>query len=308
VLPNDFRQTSVLVDDSSGIEGYYQFTATAQDQAGNISAPRSKRALIDAGTGASAPSMSGLGLTRVLVGNEPAAFLALASDNVELRSGGVMVQYPNLPGSSQMLAYGTPFAGGTSLGVSFDTLLTSPIAGTHPAFTVPKFIRSLEVVDTLHRPPTGVGTTVKPNGVNAWVTDFAFGGAPATMAVNSVIVPGAVESAPVSPVFAGNLGTIRELQTWRRAGESGLRFEAVGPSGQIGPPFTRVIIARLENTALSVNPEAWRVIGELGSPVGFDNGLRRVWSWDFGGLGSGSYIAIGVNAAGDGLMTRLVTP
>ncbi|WP_309672567.1 Ig-like domain-containing protein [Gemmatimonas sp.] len=307
-LPTDYRQTSVLVDDSTGIEGYYLFSATAQDQAGNVSEPLSKRALIDAGTGASAPAMTGLGPSGVLIGNEPAAFLALASDNVELRSGGLLLQYPNLPGTSQMLAYGTPSSGGTTFGVAFDTLLTSPIAGTHPAFTVPKFIRSMEMVDSLDRPPTGFGVTVKPNGANAWVTDFAFGGAPATLPANIVLVSGAVQSSPTSPVFAGNIGTLRELQTWRRAGASGLRFEAVGPSGQIAPPFTRVVIARLEPTSLGVNPEAWRVIGELTSPVGFDNGLRRVWSWDFGGLGSGSYVAIGVNAAGDGLLTRLVTP
>lgn len=306
VLANDFRRVSVLVDDSTGVEGYYLFSATAQDQAGNVSAPQRKRALIDAGTGASAPSLSGLGLSRVLLGNQRAEFLALASDNVELRNGGLLVRYPNLPGTSQMLAYGTPFGGAVTIGTAFDSLLTSPLAGTHPAFTIEKFIRSLEVVDSLDAPPTGAGVTVKPNGANGWVTDFAFGGAPATLPVNTVIVPGAVESAPASPVYAGATGTIRELQYWRRVGTSGLRFEAVGPSGQIAPPFTRVIIARLESTALSVNPEAWRVLGELGAPVGTDNGLRRVWYWDFGGLGSGSYIAIGVNASGDGLVTKVV--
>lgn len=308
VLSDDYRRVSVLVDDSTGIDGYYLFSATAQDQAGNVSAPRSKRALIDAGTGAAAPAMTGLGASGVFMGNQPAAFIALASDNVELRSGGLLVQYPNLPGASQMLAYGTPFGGATTLGVAFDTLLTSPIAGTHPAFTIASFIRSMELVDSLDRPPTGVGVTQKPNAANAWVTDFAFGGAPSTLPANITIVPGVVQSATTSPVYAGNTGTLLELQTWRRAGSSGLRFEAVGPSGQIAPPFTRVVIARLENTGLSVNTQAWRVVGELTSPVGFDNGLRRVWSWDFGGLGSGSYVAIGVNANGDGLISRLVTP
>jgi len=307
-LPTDYRRLSVLVDDSTGIEGYYLFTATAQDQAGNVSVTQRKRVLIDAGTGASAPSISGLGLSRVLVGNERAEFLALASDNIELRNGGLLVRYPNLPGTTQMLAYGTPFGGAVTIGTAFDSLLTSPLAGAHPAFTIERFIRSLEVVDSLDRPPTGSGVTVKPNGANGWVTDFAFGGAPSTMPVNTVIVPGAVESAPASPVFAAATGTSRELQFWRRSGSAGLRFEAIGPSGQTVPPFARVVIVRLENTALSVNPEAWRVIGELTTPSGLDNGLRRVWSWDFGSLGSGSYIAIGVNAAGDGLLTRVVTP
>lgn len=307
-LADDYRRTSVLVDDSTGIEGYYLFAATAQDQAGNVSTPRTKKALIDHGTDVSAPAMTGLGVSGVFRGNEPAAFVALATDNIELRSGGLLVRYPNLPGASQMLAYGTPFGGATTIGIAFDSLLTSPIAGTHPAFTIARFIRSLEVVDTLDRPPTGAQVTVKPNGANAWVTDFAFGGAPSTLPANITIVPGSVQSAPSSPVYAGNAGTQLELQTWKRAGTSGLRFEAIGPSGQIAPPFSRVIIARLENTGLTVNAQAWRVIGEVGSPVGFDNGLRRVWSWDFGGLGSGSYLAIGINAAGDGLVTRVVTP
>ncbi len=308
VLPDDFRRTSVLVDDGTGVEGYYLFAATAQDRAGNVSVPRTRKALIDLGTDASAPAMTGLGVSGVFRGNEPAAFVALATDNIELRTGGLLVQYPNLPGASQMLAYGTPFGGATTIGVAFDTLLTSPIAGTHSAFTIARFIRSTELVDSLDRPPTGALVTVKPNAANAWVTDFAFGGAPSTLPANITIVPGSVQSASSFPVYAGNAGTPLEVQTWRRAGTSGLRFEAMGPSAQIAPPFSRVIIARLENTALIVNTQAWRVIGEVNAPVGVDNGLRRVWTWDFGGLGSGSFVAIGVNAAGDGLVTRVVTP
>ncbi len=308
VLPDDFRRTSVLVDDSTGVEGYYLFSATAQDQAGNISTPRTKKALIDLGTGVSAPAMTGLGVSGVFRGNESASFVALATDNIELQAGGLLVRYPNLPGASQMLAYGTPFGGATAIGVAFDSLLTSPIAGTHPAFTITRFIRSLEVVDSLDRPSSLALASVKPNGANAWVTDFAFGGAPSTLPANITIVPGSIQSSNSLPVFAGNAGTQLEVRTWSRFGTSGLRFDATGPSGQIAPPFSRVIIARLEATGLTVNTQAWRVIGEVVAPTGFDNGLRRVWSWDFGGLGSGDYVAIGVNLAGDGLVTRVVTP
>jgi hypothetical protein len=307
LLSDDYRQMSVLVDDSTGVDGYYHFSATVQDQAGNVSGTIRKRILIDAGTGAAAPSISGLGVSGVFTGNEPAAFIALASDNVELRSGGLLLRYPTLPGETQLLAYGTPNGGAISLGTAFDSLLTSPIAGTHPAFTVPRFIRTMELVDSLDRPPTSAAANAKPNAATAWVTDFAVGGSPASLATEAPIVAGAVQSPSRAPVFAGNSGTANELTTWARAGSSGLRFDAVGPSGQIAPPFTRVIIARLEDTALTGTPRAWRVVGELTSPSGSDNGLRRVWSWNFGFLGSGQYVAIGVNAAGDGLISRVVS-
>jgi hypothetical protein len=231
----------------------------------------------------------------------------LASDNVELRSGGLLLRYPTLPGETQLLAYGTPNGGAISLGTAFDSLLTSPIAGTHPAFTVPRFIRTMELVDSLDRPPTSAAANAKPNAATAWVTDFAVGGSPASLATEAPIVAGAVQSPSRAPVFAGDSGTANELTSWARAGSSGLRFDAVGRSGQIAPPFTHVIIARLEDTALTGTPRAWRVVGELTSPSGSDNGVRRVWSWNFGFLGSGQYVAIGVNAAGDGLISRVVS-
>jgi hypothetical protein len=307
VLPDDYRRVSAVLDGGTGLEGYYTFTARAQDQAGNLSEPRTKRALIDLGTGASAPSMTGLGITGVLVGGQTASFIALATDNIELARGGMMLEYPNLPGTTQILAYGTLFGGATTLGVAFDSLLTSPIAGTHPAFRVPKFIRGLEVVDTLDAPTVYPAATAKPTAANAWVTDFAFGGAPSTLPANVPIVSGTVQSPGANAGFRSGIGTSNELQKWRRSGTNGLRFEAVGPSGQAVSPFARVMIVRLEPTGLVINSDAWRVIGEITTPVGTDNGLRRVWVYDFGGLGSGSFLAIGVNANGDAIATRIVT-
>ncbi|MDQ8158205.1 MAG: hypothetical protein P3B76_00380 [Gemmatimonadota bacterium] len=318
-LPDDFRQLTVSLDGGTGLEGYYAFSATAQDQAGNVSAPISKRALIDAGKGASAPVITGLGVSGLLIGGDSARFLALATDNVEIARGGILLQYPNLPRTpaeilagtgTQMLAYGTPLYAGRNIGTRFDSLLTTPITGTHPAFTVPNFIRSLEVVNALDEPQAYPGDIAKPNAANAWVADFAVGGAPATLATNVPIVAGSVQSPGGTPGFLAATGTPLELKYWRRApGLPGLQVEAVGPTGQTVSPFTRVLLVNLQPSGLTVNPTVWHMISELTTPLLTDNGLRRTWRYNFGGLGSGEYLAIGVTATGDAIATaRIVVP
>ena len=306
VLPDNFRQLTTRIDGGSGLEGYFTFSATAQDQAGNFSEVRTKRALIDAGTGLSAPFITGLGVSSVLIGGDTARFLALATDNVELAQGGIMVAYPNLPGGSRILAYSTPLLGGRAIGVKFDSLLHTPIGGSHPAFTIANFIRGLEIVDADDAPQNYPLTTAKPTAANAWVTDFAIGGAPATLAENVPIIGGSVQSAGSNPGFLGGLGTTKELQKWRRvAGVQGMQFEAVGPSGQTVSPFGRVILLRLTPSGLPVNPTVWQVVGELTSPLGTDNGLRRTWTYNFGSLSAGEYVAIGISASGDAIATKV---
>jgi len=318
-LPDDYRQLTVSIDGGTALEGYFAFSATAQDQAGNVSAPIGKRALIDAGKGASAPVITGLGVTGLLIGGDSARFLALASDNIEIARGGILLQYPNLQRTpaeiaagtgSQIIAYGTPTLGGRTIGAPFDSLLTTPVTGTNPAFTVPNFIRSLEVVNALDEPQAYPGAIAKPNAANAWVTDFAFGGAPASLAANVPIAAGSVQSPPGTPGFLAAVGTPLELKLWRRVpGLSGLQFEAVGPSVQTVSPFARVLLVNLQSSGLTVNPTVWQIVGEATTPARTDNGLRRTWRYNFGGLGTGDYIAIGVTATGDAIATaRIVVP
>ncbi len=309
VLPDLYRQhTTPMVGGGTAVEGYYTFTATVMDQAGNVSEVRTKRALLDAGTGGSAALLTGVGISGVLLGGQTAAFLALATDNVELARGGVLVEYPNLPGGAQMLTYATPQSGASApIGTAFDANLTSPVAGTHAAFSMPGFIRALETVSAADAPHAYAAATVKPVSANAWVRDFAPAGAPATLAANVAIAPASVESPPgATPGFLALAGTANEVQQWRRvAGAGTLRFETVGATGQAVSPFARVILARLEPSGLTVNPNVWRVLSELTTPVGLDNGIKRVWTYDFGSQSSGSYVAIGITTAGDALATRL---
>jgi hypothetical protein len=307
VLTDQFRQVTIALDGGSALEGYYTFSATAQDQAGNVSAPRTKQALYDKGSNGSAPSLTGLGVSGVLVGGQPAAFIALAVDNVELARGGVVVTYPNLP-TSQMLTYHTVTSGGVAIGTAFDASLTSPVAGTHAAFTMPNFIRGLESVSGTDAPQAYPASTAKPTSVTGWVRDFAPNNPASSLATPAPIPASSVQS-PTSamPGFAAGVGTSNELQFWRRVGTTGMAFEAIGPSGQANLPFARVLLARLEPSGFGANADVWHVVSELTTPVGTDNGLRRAWTYDFGSQSGGSYVAIGISAAGDAIVTRVIT-
>jgi hypothetical protein len=129
---------------------------------------------------------------------------------------------------------------------------------------------------------------------------------PASLATNAAILPGMVETASGTPGFI-NLTGAQALLKWRRfaGGTSPLRMEAVGPSGQIDSPFVRVILARL-TSGVAPNAQVWRVLSETTTPTIQDNGLERVWRYDLGGQGSGSYIAIGVTANGDAICSQII--
>lgn len=302
VLPDFFRQDTTLLDGGSGIEGYYTYTAVVRDQAGNAGGTRLKRALYDVGAGASAPQLSTVGQPAVLFGGQPAAFLPTATDNVELARGILYVTYPNLP-TTTAIAYDGGATTGFSIGVKFDNQLTSPIQGGF-GFTVPSFIRGLEITDATDAPQPYPLATAKPNGVNAVLFDFVTPGSPATLPVNTPILAGSVDGPPASPGFAALTG-VNAISKWRRfAGAT--RFDAVGPSGQTVSPFAKVILLQL-STGYGPNAQVWRIVAERTTPVGFDNGLNRIWTYDFASPGAGTYIALGLNATGDAIATQPTT-
>jgi hypothetical protein len=302
-----YLQFTVALDTTNTPDGYYTFTATVQDKAGNV-ATRVKHALFDAGKGTSAPVLSGLFPSTMLVGGQSAQFLVTATDNVELASGGVLIRYPNLPGTTQMFGYKMPQSG-TAIGTAFDATLTSPLTGTHVAFTIPNFIRGLESVGA-NDAPQSYPANAKPDAINGWVRDFSPVGDFGSLDANRALDPALVQSpTSTTPGFKAAAGTPNELTFWRRAGTTGMAFQAVGITGQGVLQFTRVLLARREEpTGLTLNPSVWHVISELTTPVGADNGVTRTWTYDFGAQSSGDYIAIGVSPSGDAIVTRVVTP
>lgn len=302
-LPDGYRQLTTPLDNGTGVEGYYTYAARIRDQAGNVSGLVRKNVLYDQGTGASAPQVASIGLTPTMRGGQRVQFSPQATDNVELVRGQLYLRYPNLP-TTQVLAYEGFGAGFFPIGTAFDAELSSPLLNVAP-FSVPQFIRALEIVDGSDAPQAYAAGTVKPDAVNVVVRDVP-NLVPATLPANTPILPSFVETPTGTPGFI-NLTGSKALLKWRRfaGGTSPLRMEAVGPSGQIESPFVRVILARLE-PGVAPNAQVWRVISEVTSASIQDNGLERVWRYDLGGQGSGSYIAIGMTAAGDAIASQVI--
>lgn len=301
-LLDNFRQVTTFVDGGSGQDGYYIYTAFVRDQAGNQSGTRIKRVLIDAGTGPSAPAISGMGIPPILFGGQPAAFLPTAVDNVELARGILYITYPMLPVTTA-IAYDGTSAQGFPIGTAFDNELRSPIQGGF-GFTIQKFIRGIEITDGSDAPQPYPGANAKPDGVNAAVFDFSPGAPGASLPANVAILAQNVDGPGANPGFAARTGA-NALAKWRRsaAGTNPLRFEAVGPSGQTVSPFALVVLLQLV-PGHGPNAQAWRIAGELTASTSFDNGLNRIWTYDFGSRSSGSYIALGISAAGDAIASQ----
>jgi uncharacterized protein YjdB len=318
-LGDAYRRLSVPVDNGSGVEGYYTYAASVVDQAGNSASVTPRSILFDQGTGASAPMISSISFPALMRGNQPVTFLPNATDNVELISASLLVAYPNLP-TARFIGYEStaqpPARGFVAIGAPFDNVLTSPLT-SGSVFTIPQFIRALEIVDGADQPQPYNAATVKPDSVNAVVRDATgdLGGTAATLPTNVAILPGFVESPSVAaPGFAALTG-LKQLAYWRRRVAGTLQFEAVGPSGQTQSPFARVVLLQLVTSAncagcgVAPNSTYWRIVSELTAPVGLDNGIERLWRYDFGSRTSGqSYVAVGVSADGDAIASRVVVP
>jgi uncharacterized protein YjdB len=302
-LIDGYRQLTTLLDGATGLEGYYTWTGVVRDQAGNASAPLRKQVLYDIGTGASAPVVATAGAPPFMRGGQAVTFAPVATDNVEVARGRLYLSYPNLP-TTTVLAYEGGTAGSFAVGTPFDSLLTSPMTGA-PGFTIASFIRAIESTDVAHAPQPYNAATVKPSGANVVVEDVP-ALVPATLSANAAILSGMVETATGVAGFA-NLTGMQALLRWRpyAGGTTPFVMEAVGPSGQTVSPFVRVIVAKLE-AGVGPNPQVWRVLEEYTSPTSQDNGLERVWRYNLGSRAAGSYIAIGITANGDALVSQVI--
>lgn len=301
-----YRVKTLPLAGGGSLEGYYTYRAFVRDRAGNTSPTVSKTVLYDQGSGPSSPQVASIVYPAFMRGGTAVSFTPVATDNIELIRGQLYITYPNLPGMTQTLAYEGGSTGYFTIGQPFDSDLSTVVVGGQ-GFTVPQFIRALEVTSNTNSPQQYAPLTVKPNGVNVVVRDVP-NVQPATLLLPVPIPPVAVESpATLTPGFA-NLTGVNTLAYWRpfTAAFNPLRFEAVGPSGQTQSPFTRVLLARL-SPGIGGSGQVWRVLQEVLSPTGFDNGIERIWQYDFGSQGSGSFIAIGMTAQGDAIATQVVT-
>ena len=172
-----FRRDSVAVFGTTGgltatSPGYYNYFALATDRAGNVSPTVSRRASIDV----AAPMITGINFPASLPGASNVAFVPNGSDDLEVISGALYLNYPNMAGGPLRYAM-YPQVHAPWLATSAATLATPVGNGAAfgaAGFTVPHgFLNGIDVVSGVDStPPVAVSGTYAPTAVLAQFYDI----------------------------------------------------------------------------------------------------------------------------------------
>ena len=305
--------------------GYYTFSGSLVDRAGNTTALTQRSVAVDNAR----PVIGGLTVPPVLAGGTAVAFGPTGTDDLEVVSGELALNYPHLGRLNSGVAVSQPtamrfrrvpnFSATTVLGLWHnpfaaitDNKLATPIgAGTllydaNPGLKVPVgFIQQLSVVTAGNAPVAPLGlaafTDIKPDSVKAWLYDvrgtsttlFTDSGrsVASTLPIASAQVPTAASKDWTAAV--GGAG----IQTWAAFNTTGgtIEFRATTSSSITNPPFTRVSIVRLNTT-----DNTWEYLGEAVNAGPFDQGGNRFWryTFSFAGVNQGQFSMAGL-ATGD---------
>jgi len=314
---------------SSGIDGYYTYTAQIVDNARNPGNTVTRTVVVDR----VAPTLGGIAVPATLVGGSSASFATSATDNLDLVSTNYTLAYAITPtNAAQQLNIR---ANGNDIGVAFDNALTTSV----PSFSlnVPFFIRTIATTTAGGAPQNNAAfasqisvrvqdaanntsapgvapiqfanisqttpvtnfTAAQSNGANFTGTGFSVSNAVA----NVSNCPTATCAGGVAPANATSVTLTATAQGTE---------QATAPAFQFQSPFTQVQFYYLDTGYAGASNE-WILIGSSGAPSGSDNATQTVrtynWSISFdppAALGSGAplrVIAVGVNANGDALAT-----
>jgi hypothetical protein len=314
---------------SSGIDGYYTYTASVQDLATNVTSLPSRTVLVDRAV----PVMGGIQVPATISGGQAVNFATSATDNLDLISSDFTLTYPITPANAAPAQLAIR-AAGPSLGVAFDNTLTTAASFS---YTVPAFIRTLAVTSAANA-PTAAGTAVRPNLVTGRVYDGANN--------QSVASSGAITAANI-PIPATGTGAQTDFslpqpntavfQTFQVSNAAAsicnvpagtncasstspttvnLTATATGTEGA-GPPafqFINPFPAGLSFYYFNPATGEWTLIGTVAAPSVSDNvgATIRTFTWTFaswdppsalGTAGAVNIVAVGVNSLGDALGT-----
>ena len=292
------------------VAGYYTFTGSLTDRAGNTTTLPSRSVAIDN----AAPQITGIQIPAVLTGGTTVAFGPTGTDDLEAISGDLALRYPQLQYNDGVGAavgtlpttirfrrvphYGTtallglwhnPFASVT------DNKLTTPVGpGTSLAssgLAVPMpFIQQIATVTAAAAPltPTQLfglfpgAADPRPNQVTAWLYDIR-STTPLTGIGNGrsaalsqalfgaqIPTPSAIATTKDWTTAAGGAG----IQNWQISTVAGVsEFRAQTPTSITNPPFTAVYIVR------QVGATEWEYIGTATYAGPLDQGGNRFWRY-----------------------------
>lgn len=325
--------------------GYYTFSGTLIDRAGNSTAIPNRSIAIDN----LAPALANITVPSVLTGGTSVAFQPTGSDDLEAIAGDLALRYPQIgqvdfaagvtqptgirflrvPSFSATGLLGlwhNPFA---SVG---DNKLATPIGqGTAIAsapLTLPiPFLQNISTVTNTDAPATVAAlngaTNVKPDQVTAYLYDIratstqAFTDQGRSTALNATIGGGQVPTVTTKnwtdlPVTGT---TPVGIQTWSafNPNSSNLEFRAATSTSVTNPPFSSVYVIRAGATE-------WEYLGTATFAGTLDQGATRFfrYTFTFAGTSQGQFNqaaltngdivrAIGADASGNALSTRNVT-
>jgi hypothetical protein len=304
---NSFNVASVT--GASTAQGYYQVETFAQDQAGNNSTTIIRTYLVDN----TAPTVGGVSIPQALVGGAAVTFTSQANDNVDLKASNFSVTYSATSGTPSL------YYAGDNYGPNFDaTRVTSSALNA----TVPFFIKQLQ--------GTAAGAPVAfapgDSGKAASVTVRAVDAANLVSAPVAAAIP-PINIASSAGFTAAQLSTFSDVTpapatalsngTGTAARTTGLAAAAVLNSAtaqQANQPFSQVCFFYQQTTANPLIPLNDLVqIGCVSAAEITDvANVSRTWTYrfpnfdpaaDLGTAGTVTIYAIGINAAGVGIIS-----
>ncbi|HET9134103.1 MAG TPA: Ig-like domain-containing protein [Gemmatimonadales bacterium] len=308
-------------------EGYYGYRTAVSDAAGNQTAPLFRKAFVNTVS----PFATGLTVPATLTATT-FAFGPTFADSVEVVRQSLQLEYPamlNFGAATDSVRYSR-----SAIGVVFDDAITSPFLSSIAPNTGAPFVRHLEAVNANAFPTNNIQaapTATKPTTVSAWSWNpgSILAGGPAAGRSAIVAIPALLVQDGVTFNTFNTGNTTNSITHWRiiasvattnQFGSTApLRAQAVSPTNTPNAPFARVDFYRWVAA-----DNAWSYLGSSASAIGSDQGTYRSWvynapatfvnAWNGttaqAAVASGDIIAaIGVTAAGDGLVTGVtMTP
>jgi len=310
---------------TQGADGYWFTTVVATDVAGNQAAPVSRVVLEDQ----TAPTVNNIDLPPTVVGNSTATFPANVTDNAAASVGDIVGSWitQTFGGPAVSLRWPTT----TGPGVAFDNVLTNSTT-VNPA--IPNFIKNLQVGATAVAPPAG--------GVVTQIAVTALGAANNTGTLAVTLVPGTpqITAGSTNSFLTGT--TPITVPTWGIQVPADVNVSNCPNNDTCATaatkPFSITLTATAQGpTATYVNPFAtgsvqfwyrptggtvWYQIGNASAGSSRDNSVNRFWDYSVSFNPPATtpdgvvlttpamtidIVAIGVTAAGDGLMSPIQT-
>jgi len=333
-----------LVDNGSGVDGYYTLVSKTTDVARNAAPILTRSFVIDR----VAPTMGSIAVPSSVTGGASASFATSATDNLDLINYDYTLTYPSAPSGDPATANCAPAAAGTCFPIRSPNTVTgqqinTAFSGTlkpNASFTlnVPFFIRNVATTTAGGAPQNNgvLPTTIAARSYDAAANPSVV--TPATGSGFSNIAAAAINTTPAVTNYTApqpNTATfttftetnaVANISNCPAAGCAGgaapanatsvtLTASAVGTEGaafQFLNPFTQIQFYYFDTVS-----NEFILIGSAIAPIVTDNaGLTaRTFTWTLTTaftppktLGSGvtlKLIAVGVNSAGDALASAV---